>query len=105
MAIPDGNKLTPFIKDPDATLDYAIPWEEILDGDPVETSDWEVLDDEEQTLVIETDPPNEPVIATPGTTVWLSGGTLNKRYGVHNRITTIGGRTDDRTIYVKIKQR
>jgi hypothetical protein len=37
--------------------------------------------------------------------VWLSGGTVGTTYRIVCRISTAGGRTDDRSIFVKIKDR
>ena len=34
------------------------------------------------------------------TTVWLSGGAVGLTYAVTNRITTAGGRTDERTLSI-----
>jgi hypothetical protein len=39
------------------------------------------------------------------TTVWLSGGTVDTDYNVVNTIVTAGGRTDQRTIRVKVVNR
>lgn len=35
--------------------------------------------------------------------VWVSGGTVGTTYRVWCRITTVGGRIDERAIYIKIK--
>lgn len=81
-------------KDPDEVLDYRVDWSDRLDSDTIVTSTWIVPagitnEDEEQT--------------TTTTTIWLSGGTLNAKYSLVNRITTAGGRTMDQTITLKIK--
>jgi hypothetical protein len=41
---------------------------------------------------------------TTTTTVWLSGGTAGYNYKVENRITTVGGRTDDRTLLIRVRE-
>ena len=38
-------------------------------------------------------------------TVWLSGGQAGATYTVTNRIVTTGGRTDDRSIAIKVEDR
>ena len=38
-------------------------------------------------------------------TVWLSGGTAGVKYDVACRITTTGGRTDERTVSVRVLER
>lgn len=82
-------------KDPDAVLDYVIDWETYLDGDTIATSEWEVDDG-----ITKDSDTNDTTTAT----IWLSGGTAGEDYEVTNRITTAGGRTDDRTIKIKIKE-
>ena len=42
---------------------------------------------------------------TSRTVVWLGGGDKGITYLVTNRIVTGGGRTDDRTISVKVEDR
>jgi len=87
-----------FTKDPQAVLDYAIDWTKWLDevGDSIETSTWIVPTG--LTKVTET---NTSKLAT----VWLSGGTVGENYTVTNRITTAAGRTDDRSITIRVRER
>jgi hypothetical protein len=85
-----------FVKDPDATLDYKVDWTLWLDGDYITTSTWDVpagLTEEAK------------VNDTTSATVWLSGGTFGQRYEVINRIITNAGRTDDRTIIIRIRNK
>lgn len=82
-----------FYKDNNATLDYKVSWSAWLGTDVIISSEW---------------------IASPGitinsntfddntATVWLSGGDIGVNYDITNRITTLGGRTDERTIMVCI---
>ncbi len=84
------------IKDPNATLDFGHDWSRWLDGDTIATSTWTV----EAGLTKGIDSHD-----TTTTTVWLSGGTVNESYEVMNRIVTTGGRTDDRTFTVSIRER
>lgn len=86
------------IKDPDAILDY-----------PISFADW--LSDISDTYA------SHEIIVTGGLvvdlatqsggiiTVWLSGGTLGTTATFTVRITTTGGRTEDRTFYLKIQER
>ena len=87
-----------FTKDPQAVLDYAIDWTKWLDevGDSIETSTWIVPTG--LTKVTETN-------TTKLATVWLSGGTVGENYTVTNRITTVGGRADDRSITIRVRER
>jgi hypothetical protein len=87
-----------FTKDPDAVLDYSVDWSAWLAGDQIASSEWLL----EQGALIEI------VTATSTATkatVWLRGGQKGTTYLVTNRIVTSGGRTDDRTISVKVEDR
>lgn len=84
---------TTFTKDPNATLDYEIDWAAWLDGDTISTSTWIVPSGI-------TDGTKSNTSTT--TTIWLSGGAAGERYRITNRITTAGGRTDDRSITVRV---
>lgn len=85
-----------FTKDPDAVLDYQIDWETWLNGDTISSSDWIVPDG-----LTENDASNTTTTAT----IWLSGGSADEQYTVTNRIVTAGGRTDDRSIVVRVQDR
>lgn len=81
-------------KDPDEVLDYGFIWTDWLDGDTIDASEW-LTDD---SIVIDSDSSTSNT-----TTVWLSGGTLNDRCSITNRITTAAGRVADRTARLDIK--
>jgi hypothetical protein len=89
-----------YTKDPDAVLDYSLDWSQWLsDGDTIASSSWFV-----------SGLAGSPVIdshsnTTTTTTVWVSGGGIRKRYEVTNRITTVGGRTEDQSIVLIIEQK
>lgn len=85
-----------FDKDPDAVLDYTIDWSAWLVSDTIATSDWSV-----QAGLTEDSDSNTTTTAT----VWLSGGAEGESYSVRNRITTAAGRTDDRTITIRVVER
>ncbi len=87
-----------FTKDPDAVLDYSVDWSSWLAGDEISTSEWML----EQGALIEK--VTDTKTATKAT-VWLRGGQAGTTYLVTNRIATVGGRTDDRTISVKVEDR
>lgn len=83
-------------KDPDAVLDYTVNWTEWLGDDRIDTSTWIIP----AGLTKDSDSHNglEAI-------VWLSGGTAGDRYEVTNRITTTGGRTDDRTVSISVSEK
>lgn len=91
-----GTKTNPYIKDPNAELDYTVNWASYLGADTISSSDWTVPDGITNELEANT---------TTTATVWLSGGTVGTKYHLVNRIVTAGGRTDDRSVYVKVKER
>jgi hypothetical protein len=87
-----------FTKDPDAVLDYSVDWFLWLAGDQISSSEW--ILEEGATIEKITD-----TFTTSRTVVWLGRGDKGITYLVTNRIVTAGGRTDDRTISVKVEDR
>jgi hypothetical protein len=85
-----------FTKDPSATLDYSIDWSKWLADDTILTSEWTVPTGLTQMAASNT---------TTKATVWLSGGTAGQIYTVTNRISTAGGRTDERSIIIRVAER
>lgn len=86
-------------KDPNAILDYELDWSAWLiaaNSDTIATSTWIVPDGLTRALAGDSHNDTSAVI-------WLSGGTAGQLYTLTNRITTTGGRTEDRTraLYVK----
>jgi hypothetical protein len=84
-----------FTKDPNAVLDYTIDWTRWLAGDHIATSEWLVPTG--LTKVADTK-------AASSATVWLSGGTAGQSYTVTNRVTTTGGRTEDRSFTIRVEE-
>jgi len=86
-----------FIKDPDAVLDYRIDWSEWLAAA-------EVIDTSTVTvpagITLDSDSSDDTTA-----TAWLSGGTAGETYTVTSRIVTDQGRTDDRSITIRILER
>lgn len=85
-----------FTKDPNAVLDYIVDWSDWLGSDTISSSSFTV-----PTGLTEDSDSNTTTTAT----VWLSGGTPGEDYEVTNRIVTAGGRTEDRTITIRVRQR
>lgn len=82
-----------FIKDPDATLDYAVDWSDWLGNDTIDSVSWTVPAGISQVSVTNT---------TTKATIWVSGGTIGRVYTIVCRITTAAGRTDDRNVLLRI---
>lgn len=92
-----------FTKDPDANLDYTQDWSAYLaEGDTISSSEWFVAD----TAATDETPVEVGIdsYTDTETLVWLSGGTTGTTYIVTNRVTTTGGRIDDRSIKIKVKE-
>lgn len=86
-----------FSHDPDANLDYTVNWEDWLaESETIATSAWVV-----PTGIDQADPSNTSTAAT----IWISGGTAGTEYQLTNRITTSLGRTDDRSIFLRVTER
>ena len=87
-----------FTKDPDAVLDYSVDWSLWLAGDQIASSEWLL---EGGALIEKVTHSHTATKAT----VWLRGGQAGSTYLVTNRIVTVAGRTDDRSISVRVEDR
>lgn len=104
------------LKDPSAVLDYAFDWKPLTHGEPGATSDWLATG---ETIAVDSETGEKLITITADTgitvdssaesdgkvTVWLSGGTAGENYKVACLITTSAGRTDERTILIKVTNR
>lgn len=84
-------------KDPDATLDYSL-----------DLAAWltDIADTLESLQVVSDGVTvDSHLIDGDAVVAWVSGGMAGETAAVTFRFTTAGGRTDDRTIYLKIKER
>lgn len=86
-----------FTKDPDALLDYLVDWEDWLS-----TGDFIVSAATSATsgLTVSTQ-----AFTSTQHTIWLSGGTKGTDYIVTSRVWTNGGRKDDRSFKIRVKER
>jgi len=86
-----------YLKDPSAVLDYVFDWTEWLaSGETIAT----------HTITVDTGLTKDSSTESGGkVTVWLSGGTAGENYKVACLITTSAGRTDERTIWIKVTNR
>lgn len=87
-----------FTKDPDAILDYQWDWSAWLAtvGDTLAA----VAFIAEDGITVDSSE-----FSDTAATAWISGGTLGTTYSVVCRVTTTGGRVDDRTAELKIVER
>lgn len=86
-----------YTKDPSAILDWAFDWTDWLAAAETIT-DHTITADTGITVGSSTKD-------TGVVTVWLSGGTAGINYKVACLITTTAGRTDERTIWIKVVER
>ena len=86
----------PATKDPNSTLDYTVTWSSWLTADTISSVAWTV-----ETGITQTAATNTTTTAT----IWLSGGEAGTEYTVTCRVTTAGGRIDQRSIAVRVAQR
>ena len=101
-----------FVKDPEAVLDYSFDWSNWLDSTstPKETIST-------QTVTVPTGLTLDTSSITDGTNdagtsmtdsvvqAWISGGTAGINYKVACLVTTSAGRTDERTMWIKVVER
>ena len=86
-----------FTKDPSAVLDWAYDWTDWL-------AEAETITD--HTITADTGITVDSSTESDGkVTVWLSGGTAGINYKVACLITTTAGRTDERTMWIKVTDR
>lgn len=93
-------------KDPEEELDFDIDWAGTADdpgrayNDPLISSEWFIDTPNDGALILGTD-----VWSAIATKIWVTGGTLNKRYQVTNRVETVGGRIMDKSGYIPIREK
>jgi hypothetical protein len=87
------------IKDPNAILDYPIDYTAWL-ADITDTYSSHSVIVAAGSIAVQSSGYSSGKII-----VWLSGGTVGETAAFTIRIVTFGGRTDDRTFYLKIKER
>lgn len=87
------------VKDPNAVLDYVFDWTSWLDALP------DTLSSHSAAIESGSGAINSSTINGKTVVVWVSGGVVGETIALRCRITTAGGRTDDRTVYIKVKER
>jgi hypothetical protein len=93
------------LKDPSAVLDYVFDWTEWLaTGETIavdsETGEKLITITADTGITVDSWTEDDGKV-----TVWLSGGTAGINYKVACKITTSAGRTDERTIWIKVVER
>lgn len=89
-----------FEKDVEATMDFSTDWNEWLDRSQDAVNSYQVILPLNSSLALLRTSQIGGLI-----TAWFGGGDVGKREPVTFRITTVNGRRDDRTIYIRITKR
>ena len=94
--------MTRLLKDPEAVLDSAIDWgaQYLDEGDLLADSSWTVNPDEPGGITVVGSDFGESI-----SRVQAAGGLPGRVYRVANRVTTQSGRTDERSITLRVEQR
>ena len=94
--------MTLLLKDPAAVLDYAVDWgADYLGGeDALTQSDWSVDPDEPGGIAIVNSDFEDRV-----SSVKASGGISGRLYRLSNTVMTQSGRTDERSIVLRVEKR
>lgn len=93
-------------KDPNEYLDFDVDWagSAVAPGrtynDPLTSSQWFISKNDDGVLIMESDS-----YSPTSTKLWLSGGTLGRRYSITNRISTAGGRIMDITGFLTVREK
>lgn len=90
--------MTMFLKDPGASIDYAIDWGAgYLDGRTIGESAWSVAPDGLTVAATRTAPTR--------TAATLAGGLPGRVYRVTNRVTLSDGAVDERALTLRVEDR
>jgi len=89
-----------YLKDPGASLDYAIDWGAALDGASIAQSRWAVEPEETGGLRAAADFREDE-----RTAVTLEGGVPGRLYRVANTVTRSDGRVDVRSLVIRTEAR
>lgn len=93
--------MTLLLKDPSASLDYAVDWgAEYLNGDLLSQSSWEVIPVEIGGVKVEGSDFDTSIAK-----VTASGGVEGHLYQLTNRIVMASGLIDSRSIIVRVEKR
>ena len=94
------------LKDPDSIVDYTFDWNDgylnatTSPPESISTSAWSILPVTSPALAVDSDS-KTLTTATP----FFSAGVRGTVYRATNRVTTSGGRTDDRSLMIRVGQR
>lgn len=93
-----------YLHDPEAILDYTVDWAAWLGTDTIASVTWTLPTIPEGGVgIVKESQANTTTTAT----IWISAqaGTAGSVYTVECKITTAGGRTDERSFTVRVVER
>ncbi len=90
-----------FLKDPGASIDYAIDWSAgYLGGQTIAASTWRIAPDDAGGVTVAA------AVTAPGRTVaTLTGGERGKLYRITNMVVLSDGRSDERSLDLRVEDR
>lgn len=89
-----------YLKDPQSRVDYAIDWSGYVDGQIVTASAWAVTPQEPGGVAV--DGASFDLARTAAT---LTGGAAGHVYSITNQVTLSDGRSDQRSITLRVEER
>jgi hypothetical protein len=90
-----------FVKDPAATVDYAVDWAAgYLANQTITGSNWNVEPEEAGGIVV-----TASGIEPDKTRATLSAGKIGRLYHITNLVSFSDGRNDERTLVVRVEER
>ena len=90
-----------YLKDPASSIDYTVDWGAgYLDGQTIAASSWRVEPQEAGGLVAEAS-----ATGSGRTIVTLAKGRSGRVYRVVNKVTLSDGRSDERTVSIRVDER
>ena len=90
-----------YLKDPQSRIDYSIDWGSgYLDGQSLAASQWAVTPQEPDGIAVD-----EATFDLTRTAATVEGGVVGHVYSVSNRVTFSDGRSDERSITLRVERR
>lgn len=90
-----------YLKDPGARIDYTVDWAAgYLAGDTIATSTWTVAPEELDGIAVA-----ETAQAAGRAAATLTGGIAGHVYRVTNRVVLTSGRSEERTLAIRVDER
>lgn len=89
-----------YLKDPNSEVEYGIDWAVYLGGETIVASSWSVVPQEADGIVVDAQG-----FSPTRSAATLAGGIAGRVYSISNHVTLASGRSDDRSITLRVEQR